>query len=412
MGTLAATIGEKENRPTRLMRSVLMDAVVCFLATPILTRLYLHSKPAWYSMESFEAVSLFLNTWLVTLAALSICRLTRLAATGRELETAPIPVVILGPNNGAQELYRAFTEAPTGITANPRALRIAAIFADEVQALRAENLTESFRIRCGIVPIPRQCDTKTVALIEQSARIFRELYIAPQIAQQGVTAKASMEKKSAFQIQVGKDSSRAGTDAFKRLADVTGSLALGLVTLPVAALIAAVIRLTSEGPILYRHIRIGKGNRLFHALKFRTMFVDASERLSHCLAENPSLRAEWESVHKLKSDPRVTPIGRLLRRFSLDELPQIWNALVGEMSLIGPRPIIVSEIERYGQDYSAYEAVRPGLTGLWQVSGRNDTSYQQRVDYDAYYVRNWSMKLDAQIIAKTFRAVISGTGAY
>jgi len=114
----------------------------------------------------------------------------------------------------------------------------------------------------------------------------------------------------------------------------------------------------------------------------------------------------------LKDDPRVTWIGRFLRRFSLDELPQLWNVLAGDMSLVGPRPIVVSEIERYGLDYAAYEAVRPGLTGLWQVSGRNDTTYQERVDYDSYYVRNWSLRLDAKIAIKTFRAVISGTGAY
>lgn len=151
---------------------------------------------------------------------------------------------------------------------------------------------------------------------------------------------------------------------------------------------------------------------MFRALKFRTMFVDSPDRLAHYLERDPALRAEWESVHKLKDDPRVTPVGRFLRRFSLDELPQIWNVLVGDMSLVGPRPIVVSEIERYGLDYAAYEAVRPGLTGLWQVSGRNDTTYQQRVDFDSYYVRNWTLRLDAQILVRTFRAVISGVGAY
>jgi lipopolysaccharide/colanic/teichoic acid biosynthesis glycosyltransferase len=142
------------------------------------------------------------------------------------------------------------------------------------------------------------------------------------------------------------------------------------------------------------------------------MYIDSSERLHEYLKKDPSLKEEWASVHKLKGDPRVTFIGRFLRRFSLDELPQLWNVLVGEMSLVGPRPIVVREIEKYGSKYAAYERARPGMTGLWQVSGRNNTTYQERVDYDSFYVQNWSLALDARIIARTLKAVLSGAGAY
>jgi len=198
----------------------------------------------------------------------------------------------------------------------------------------------------------------------------------------------------------------------KRIVDILGAVVIGLLASPVIAMAALATRFSSKGPIFYKQARIGKGNRPFTALKFRTMWMNADERLHDYLAKDPGLREQWESVNKLKNDPRVTPAGRFLRRFSLDELPQLLNVLAGEMSLIGPRPIVVAEIEKYGLDYAAYERVRPGLTGLWQVSGRNDTTYQQRVDYDSYYVQNWSLWLDAKILIRTFRAVISGQGAY
>ncbi len=198
----------------------------------------------------------------------------------------------------------------------------------------------------------------------------------------------------------------------KRFVDLFGTIVLGLLASPVVVMAGLAIRFSSKGPILYRQARIGRGNRPFTALKFRTMWINADETLYDCLGEDPDLRQQWESVSKLKNDPRVTPVGRFLRRFSLDELPQLWNVLIGDMSLIGPRPIVAAEIEKYGRDYAIYARVRPGLTGLWQVSGRNDTTYQQRVDYDCYYVRNWSLWLDAKIFIRTFRAVISGVGAY
>ena len=198
----------------------------------------------------------------------------------------------------------------------------------------------------------------------------------------------------------------------KRMLDVSGTIVLGFVSSPLVMVAALAVRLSSTGPMLYRQTRIGRGNQVFTALKFRTMWVNAEERLAECLAKDPTLREQWKSINKLKSDPRVTPVGRVLRRFSLDEIPQLGNVLMGDMSLLGPRPIVLAEIEKYGTHYAAYMRVRPGLTGLWQVSGRNDTTYQQRVDYDSYYVRNWSLWLDAKILARTFRAVISGAGAY
>jgi len=142
------------------------------------------------------------------------------------------------------------------------------------------------------------------------------------------------------------------------------------------------------------------------------MAADASQALEHCLTANPALREEWQRNHKLRNDPRVTRIGRFLRRTSLDELPQLWNILRGQMSFVGPRPIVREEISRYGESYALYKKVTPGLTGLWQVSGRNNTSYQQRVSLDLYYIRNWSPWLDLYILARTVTAVLFARGAY
>jgi lipopolysaccharide/colanic/teichoic acid biosynthesis glycosyltransferase len=142
------------------------------------------------------------------------------------------------------------------------------------------------------------------------------------------------------------------------------------------------------------------------------MVRDGDQMLQRCLAESPALRKEWEQAHKLRNDPRVIRVGHFLRRSSFDELPQLWNVLRGEMSLVGPRPIVDDEIRRYGEHFDLYKAVRPGITGLWQVSGRNDTTYAERTNLDRYYVRNWSVWLDLYILARTVRAMLLGRGAY
>jgi Undecaprenyl-phosphate galactose phosphotransferase WbaP len=198
----------------------------------------------------------------------------------------------------------------------------------------------------------------------------------------------------------------------KRIFDLSLAIVLGVVIVPLLALIAVLIRTTSPGPVFYSQERIGWHGRRFRAWKFRSMRRDADEVLQQYLAEHPELLAEWQANHKLKHDPRITWVGRWLRLTSLDELPQIWNVLCGEMSLIGPRPIVEAEIEKYGHQYEHYIQVVPGITGLWQISGRNNTTYDERVNYDAYYVRNWSLWLDLYILACTARVVLLGEGAY
>ncbi|WP_294625371.1 undecaprenyl-phosphate galactose phosphotransferase WbaP [uncultured Bilophila sp.] len=198
----------------------------------------------------------------------------------------------------------------------------------------------------------------------------------------------------------------------KRGMDLLLSFVGGLLILPFFLIIGLAIKLETPGPVFFRQSRIGRDGQTIRILKFRTMVRNAEEVLEKYLAANPGLRKEWEEDQKLRHDPRITRIGTLLRRTSLDELPQLWNVLIGQMSLVGPRPIVEDEIIRYGSAFNAYKRVRPGMTGLWQVSGRNDLSYKQRVHLDRFYISNWSTWLDLLILARTLPVVLGRKGAY
>ncbi|HEX6812625.1 MAG TPA: undecaprenyl-phosphate galactose phosphotransferase WbaP [Planctomycetota bacterium] len=221
----------------------------------------------------------------------------------------------------------------------------------------------------------------------------------------------SLPLRSFSAIHVSPKLYRRGYLNAKRLFDIACVVSLLAVLAPLFAAIAIAVRLSSPGPVFFGHNRIGRGGRHFRALKFRTMHC-GDQILRDYLAKNPEAAAEWAATQKLKNDPRVTKIGAILRRTSLDELPQLWNVLRGDMSLVGPRPIVDDEVEKYGTVLPLYLRVPPGITGLWQVSGRNNTSYEQRVWLDAHYVRNWSLSLDLYILARTVGVVLRRDGAY
>lgn len=182
--------------------------------------------------------------------------------------------------------------------------------------------------------------------------------------------------------------------------------------LPLMVVVALAIWCQDRGPIIFAHWRIGKDGRKFPCLKFRSMAVDAQERLKELLANDPDAREEWERDHKLRNDPRVTKLGAFLRKSSLDELPQLFNVVRGDMDLVGPRPIVDAEVSKYGSRFKHYCAVKPGITGLWQVSGRNDTSYRSRVAMDCIYARSKSVGLDLKVMAATVPAVLLRKGSY
>lgn len=197
----------------------------------------------------------------------------------------------------------------------------------------------------------------------------------------------------------------------KRALDVAGATFGLLLALPVLAAVALAVRLDSPGPVLYRHTRVGRNGREFRLLKFRTMVVEADQRLQELLDADPEMAEEWEVHRKLPHDPRVTRIGRRLRHLSLDEWPQLINVLRGHMSLVGPRPVMREELEKFGDVTPVVLSVRPGMTGLWAVSGRSDTNYDERVALEYRYVRDWSLREDLRIIVRTIPAMLSGHGA-
>jgi exopolysaccharide production protein ExoY len=197
----------------------------------------------------------------------------------------------------------------------------------------------------------------------------------------------------------------------KRILDIAGAIGLAAVFFPLILAIAVLMR-REDGSIIYKHRRVGRDGRSFECLKFRTMVPNADQVLRELLERDPAIKAEWVRDHKLRCDPRVTRLGRFLRRTSLDELPQLWNVMRGEMSLVGPRPVVKEELLRYGRNVHAYLSTKPGITGLWQVKGRNDTDYRRRVVLDTYYVRNQNLLLDLYILLKTTGVVLGGVGAY
>ena len=207
-----------------------------------------------------------------------------------------------------------------------------------------------------------------------------------------------------------KSSTRRGLGS-KRTFDIIVAVAMLLFALPAMFFIAVLMFSTDRGPILFSHERIGQNGKRFRCLKFRSMVVDSQEALRRHLELLPHARAEWEATQKLRDDPRITRLGRFLRVTSLDELPQLINVIRGEMSLVGPRPIVQDEVVRYAEQIEHYAAVRPGITGLWQVSGRSDVDYDQRVQLDTTYVREWSFIGDLVILFKTVKVVVMRSGS-
>lgn len=197
-----------------------------------------------------------------------------------------------------------------------------------------------------------------------------------------------------------------------RVLDVLGAAILLIVFAPVMLFIAIATFVGNPGPVLFAQKRIGRDGKMFACYKFRTMAVDAEARLNNLLCNDSQTRAEWDRDHKLRNDPRIVGIGGFLRKSSLDELPQLWNVLKGDMSLVGPRPIVENEAVRYGRYLAHYCAVRPGITGLWQISGRNDVSYRRRVAFDVIYVRQSRIKDNVRILFLTVPSVLASRGSY
>lgn len=202
------------------------------------------------------------------------------------------------------------------------------------------------------------------------------------------------------------------SESLKRYFDLIFSSFIICLTFPLFLLIAVLIKLTSTGPVFYRHTCLGKEGKLIHCLKFRTMCIDSAEKLNQLLASSPALRLEWEKYSKLKQDPRITLIGRFLRKTSLDELPQFFNVIKGDLSVVGPRPFTQREVQKYPLKKEKILSIRPGITGIWQTSGRNLLTFEERLNLDEVYIENTCFALDIKLILKTVLMIFFPKGAY
>jgi lipopolysaccharide/colanic/teichoic acid biosynthesis glycosyltransferase len=228
----------------------------------------------------------------------------------------------------------------------------------------------------------------------------------------GITSAKTLISEQPNSAASAKQHSHGGELTANKSMNVSIAVVALLFFLPLMIVVALAIWVQDRGPILFAHKRIGRGGRKFPCLKFRSMAVDAQARLQDLLARDPEARAEWEADHKLRNDPRVTKLGVFLRKTSLDELPQLINVIRGDMDLVGPRPIVDDEVAKYGQRFKHYCSVNPGITGLWQVSGRNDTSYRSRVAMDCVYAKSKSVGLDLKVLVATVPAVLLRKGSY
>jgi Undecaprenyl-phosphate galactose phosphotransferase WbaP len=325
------------------------------------------------------------------------------------------PVVLFGGGEVTLSVLRKLKGQPN------LGLRPLAVVADRAPEWPTEDISVypfkhldrivSSGVRHAIVIAPEVPQSQLSGVLEDGGA-FSNVTVVPNPDFVGRVGSYTQDLMGVVGLQVRNDLVNAGPLLVKRTIDVAVSAALLTVLLPVIAIIWLIVAAESGLPVFYSQKRVGHDGRAFHIWKFRTMVKNASDILAHHLANNPELRKEWEENQKLRNDPRVTRIGKLLRKTSLDELPQLWNVLKGEMSLVGPRPIVHDEVAKYKEAYSLYAKAFPGITGLWQVSGRNRTTYAERIAYDSYYVRNWSVWMDLYLLAKTVTVVLTGYGAY
>jgi len=277
-----------------------------------------------------------------------------------------------------------------------------------------EEVMAHSKVRDLIVAAPGMPSTRLVDLVNRLQRTASSVLVIPDLfglPVAGVKADYFFDEQI-LSFRLHNNLANPFNRAMKRAFDLTAGLLVFLCALPLFLAIALAIKLDSPGPVLFFHRRTGFRGREFTCYKFRTMVANAQEALTELLKTNPRLQQEWENHYKLKNDPRVTRVGKFLRRTSLDELPQLINVLKGEMSLVGPRPVTEKEIAHFGAYGEDYLLVRPGITGLWQVSGRADVDYRRRIRLESWYVRNWSLWLDVTLLIRTVAVVLARRGAY
>jgi len=350
------------------------------------------------------------TAWILSIISVPVIRFILRRIVSR-FEWWGQPVLIFDGNNADVNYdYLAsrphFGLRPLGIVGNSRSYPYLGSFE------MAPVIAKKYGVYWAVVSLPEKSSTEIIQVIKTYIRHFPHVLFVTDFNELPSLWNRAFDFGRLHGICLESNLLLPLPRLAKRMVDLVIGISVGIFCLPLSLVIALLIKLTSPGPVFYGHTRIGYRGRQFKAWKFRTMVTDGDALLDQYFEENPALKEEWEKNQKLREDPRVTRIGGWLRKLSLDELPQLWNVLLGEMSTVGPRPIVEEEISRYGDSYGLYKRVVPGLTGLWQVSGRNNTTYEERVNLDGYYVRNWSPWMDIYILARTLKVVLFPKGAY
>jgi Undecaprenyl-phosphate galactose phosphotransferase WbaP len=336
----------------------------------------------------------------------------------RKLGIWGVPVAILGGDETGSRVIRALQKewtlgfVPAVVFDDRKILDTFEGIPHGGTLAEAEIVIRKYGLDTAVVAMPGAHGQRLAEITDWAGTRFRRVIVIPDLG--GVTNSAVVARDLAgiFGVEIKQNLLNPWARRTKRALDLLGAIIGGLLISPLLLAIAALVKVDAPGPAIYGQQRLGGGDRPFRCLKFRTMCLDAERTLDEHLQSDPDLRAEWERDRKLRRDPRVTRVGRFLRATSLDELPQLWNVLRGEMSLVGPRPIVEAEVPRYGEAYELYRRVTPGISGFWQINGRSDTSYEERVALDTYYVRNWSVWLDLVILARTVESILLQRGAH
>ena len=337
------------------------------------------------------------------------------------LQILYIPVLLVGAGKTAELVNKSLQRMPVSyykiigyVDDNPKSESIATTLPCLGRFIDVEQVIQKTGVQNVLVCAPGLESKQLVKLINHLQLLVRKVSFVPDIfgiPASNISARGLMEEQ-AIVVRVQNNLAKKSNRIMKRIFDIVATVCGGILILPILAIVAILIYLDSPGPIVFGHKRVGQDGKEFPCYKFRSMVPNAQEALEIYLKENPAAREEWERDFKLKDDPRVTRIGKFLRKTSLDELPQLWNVLIGDMSLVGPRPIVRDEIVKYGDYINDFYLVPPGITGVWQVSGRSDTTYEERVLMDSWYVHNWSVWIDIVYLLKTVLAVVKSKGAY
>ncbi|MGC1308261.1 MAG: undecaprenyl-phosphate galactose phosphotransferase WbaP [Phormidesmis sp.] len=384
------------------------------------TLLYLLLGSSIFLFREVELYSraAFLMAWLLSMLFVIVGRYVIRGLCARQPWWG-YPVVIMGAGKTGEMVIRTLRRQPSlglkpiAVLDDDRRKHGLLVGVPVVGRLAiAPILAKELKIPYAIVAMPGVAYPRLSPLLERYGRTFPHLMIIPDLFGMASLWVAARDLGGVLGLEVRQQLFLPGPRLLKSLLDKALVVLIGLVCLPLIGTISLLIALDSPGPILYRQTRIGRGGKLFKVWKFRSMVVNADRALERYFQSCPDARLDWEKDQKLREDPRITRIGRFLRRTSLDEMPQLWNVLRGEMSMVGPRPIVQDEVWRYADKFDLYLQVLPGLTGLWQVSGRNNVTYDERVNFDTYYVRNWSVWLDIYILMRTVKVVLAGDGAY